>query len=853
MKKNSGRKTALSLVLTLLLIPLFWLQSGSFVFAATPSFKESTVEISGEGEKYQLDIVNKVNGSTYKWSSSNTKVARVSSKGVVTSVGKGTAKIKCKITYPTKKTKTLTCKVTVIIPATKIKINNAKEVNGAHVLKVGETYDFNRDIEPSNSSDKTYWAITEGDVGCIEVVNDSKGVVKALKPGIAVLRATAARKATAEEASKSIVNDAVIIRVEAPTATVRSAEIVDSTQIKVVFDSPIDASTVIGANNTLLDTISITLTTNIKGVTAADPGKLTAALSDDKMTLTINSSNRFDGEYGINFSSNIKTTSGIAIQEYYKRIRYDDTMPPTILDTVLDDTGMIATIRFSEAIDFSGLKVSNAALLPGQSATALSQSTVQIINNRNNYIPSEDKKSLTINLSGIAYTDYNKIITVAISGIKDMAGNPPANSYLTAYLRTDNSVKPQARPISVVRSSYYTLTATFDRSLKEAGYATLVNGSYMVGTIDEKDPKKVHYTLSESDAQKTGAQTVNLSGWYGAYNVDPNDTTSYKQYSFTVRFDVDKSLPVLLNQDFDSKTNVLTLTYNKEVTLSNNTGILVATLVTINDEIIPYNNITYTKLESNDPKVIKIQLGNMTSLGYYTFTLDKTFVTDTFKNYATEKSITVNNIEGNELELAGPYMVTQSTTNPSQIYLEFANMLDVPSAQDIRNYTIPGVTIISAKVEKNTKDQGATVILTVADGSIDISLERPLKISGVKSYSGNYAPISDFSTTVYLKDNKKPYYIKTVFDKNNPTELHIRFSEEITGEMTVRVIQQYGSTSYEIGNTVTISGTDVVVNLFSTPIQNSYLKIEILSNQIKDLNGNEVAPMNTILGVVAAY
>lgn len=853
MKNNSAKKAALIMVLTLLLTPLLWLQSETTVFAATPSFKESSVEIIGEGETYQLDIINKVDGSKYKWSSSNTKVARVSSKGVVTSVGKGTAKIRCIITYPNKKTKTLTCKVTVIIPATKIKINNAKEVNGAHILKIGETYNFNRDIFPKNSSDKTYWAISGGDLESVKVVNSSNGIVEAVKPGKAILMATAARTATEDDAKKSIINDAIIIEVVAPSATVNSAEIVDSTEIKVVFDSPIDASTVIGANNTLLDSISITLKSNIKGVLAADPGKLTAKLSDDKMVLTITSANRFDGEYGISFTDKIKTTNGIAIEEYYKQMRYDDTMPPTILDVILDDTGMIATIQFSEAIDFSGLKVSNAAFIPGQSTTSMDRTTASILNNKNNYIPSEDKRSLTINLSNIAYNDFNKIMSVAISGIKDMAGNPPANSYLTAYLLTDNTPKPQARLINILRTSYNTLTATFDRSIRIGGYATLVNGSTMMGTVDEKDPKKVHYTLNEADALKTGIQTVNISGWQGAYNVDPKDTTSYQQHTRSVIFDVDKTSPVLLQEEYDPNTNILTLTYNKDVVLRSNTGIFNASLITINDEIRPNNNISYTLLASDDPKVIKLQLSNMTALGNYTFTLDKYFVMDSFRNYGIERTITVSNSEGIDLELPGPYLITQSTSNPSQIYLEFAHMLDVASAQNVMNYSIPGVTIINAKVEKNTKSEGATVVLTVADGSIELSIERPIKISGVKSYSGTYGPITDYTTTVYLKDNKRPYFVSADFDRNNINQIRLRFSEEITGSMVVKVIQQVAGYSYEISNTVTVSGTDVIIRLNRTPERNSFLRIEILDNKIEDLSGNQTAAMNTQIGVVASY
>lgn len=850
MKKNPGKKAAFIMLLVLLLTPLFWLQSETVVLAATPSFKEKEVEIIGEGETYQLDIINKVDGSKYKWSSSNTKVARVSSKGLVTAVGKGSATIRCVITYSNKKTKTLKCKVKVIIPATKIKINNAVEVNGAHILKIGETYNFNRDIVPANSSDKTYWSIEKGD--CIEMVNSSSGIVKAVKPGKAVLKATAARTATQEDAMKSTVNDAVIIEVVTPSASVTSAEIVDSGQIKVIFDSPIDPNTVIGTNNTLHENIAITLKSNIKGVMAADPGKLTAELSNDKKTLIINASNRFEGEYGINFSSNIKTTDGIPITEYYKLMKYADNVPPAIKDYVLDDSGVIITILFTEPVDFTGLKVSNASAIPGQSSTTIDQVTASILNNRSNYIPSEDKRSLTINLSNIAYTDFNKIFSVAISGIKDMSGNPPANSYLIASLRTDNTPKPQARLINVVRSGYYTLTATFNRSIQFGGSATITNGSYMVGIVDEKDPKKVNYTMTEADAAKTGIQTVTLTGW-NAYNVNPNDMTSYQQHTRTVSFDVDRTNPVLLKYEYDAQTGILTLTYNKEVVLSSNAGAFNATLTTINDEIKPGNNITYTKLTSDDPKVLKLQLGNMTVYGSYTFTLDKTFVTDNFRNYGLERTITISTTDGVNLELPGPYLITQSSTNLSEIYLEFAQMLDVPSATNVANYTIPGVPITSARVAKNTKDEGATVVLTVAEGSIEISLERPIKISGVKSYSGTYGPISDYTTTVYLKDNKKPYFIQTVFNKNQLNEVRLKFSEEITGTMVVRVIHQSGSYSYEIPSTVTISGTDVVISLGSTPERNALLRIEILDNKIKDVNGNETAPMNSQLMVVAAY
>lgn len=852
MKNNPSRKAALMMTMVLLLTPLLWLMSESIAFAATPTFKETKVEIIGEDETYQLDIKDKVEGSTYKWSSSNTKVARVSSKGLVTTVGKGSANIRCIITYPSKKTKTITSKITVTIPAIKVKINNATEVNGAHVLNLGDSYNFNRDIVPAGSSDKTYWSLGGGDLSCIEITDSSSGIVRALKPGKVILVATAAKTATAQDAAKSIVNDAIIIEVVGPSATVGSVEIVGSTEIKAVFDSPIDENTVIGQNNTLLDSIGISLKKNIKGVMAADPGKLTASISSDKKTLTISSSNRFEGEYGINFTNKIKTTGGLAITDYYKLVSYVDTIGPDVSQVDLDDSGMIVKIIFTEAIDFSGLKVAGGGIVAGQSTTPADRTTISFLNNRNNYIASEDKKSLTINLSNIAYTDLNKLLTVTLSGIKDMSGNLPANYTIPIIMRTDNTPKPQAKLIMIVRTAYNTLTATFDRSIRSGGYATISNGSTMLGEVDTNDPKKVYYTINEADALKVGVQTVSLSGWQG-YNVDPYDTTSYQQHTRSVPFDVEKSNPILIKDEFDPETNILTLTYNRDVVLTNNSGVFNATLVTVSDEIRPNNNITYTGMTSNDPKVIKLQLGNLTLLGNYTFTLDQYFVRDSFRNYGLSRPITFSNSGGVNVELPGPHIVAQSTTNPSQIYLEFSTMLDVASAVDIRNYSIPGVTILSAKLEKNTKNEGSTVVLTVAEGSINITLERPLIINGVTGYSGNYAPLTDHRVNVLLKDNMKPYFISPpVYDKNKLNEIRLTFSEEITGSMIVKVTQ-LGNYNFEIGNTVTVSGTNVVITLNSVPDRNTPLKINIIENKIVDLSGNQSTPMNSEHVVVAAY
>ena len=132
-------------------------------------------------------------------------------------------------------------------------------------------------------------------------------------------------------------------------------------------------------------------------------------------------------------------------------------------------------------------------------------------------------------------------------------------------------------------------------------------------------------------------------------------------------------------------------------------------------------------------------------------------------------------------------------------------------------------------------------------------MERPLRISGVTSYSGTYAPITDFERMVLLKDNVKPFFIApAIFDAVKANEIRLTFSEEITGTMVVKVTQT-GIYNSEIGNFVTVSGNSVIITLTNIPVQNSYLRIDILENNITDLSGNQSVAMLPSYGVVAAY
>lgn len=101
---------------TIILLILITLSTKPFVIiraASSPKLSRTSINLA-VGKQYALTIKNSIKKSTFKWSSSNNKVATVTSKGLITAVGKGKATINCNIKAPSKNYH-LTCKVTVTL------------------------------------------------------------------------------------------------------------------------------------------------------------------------------------------------------------------------------------------------------------------------------------------------------------------------------------------------------------------------------------------------------------------------------------------------------------------------------------------------------------------------------------------------------------------------------------------------------------------------------------------------------------------------------------------------------------------------------------------------------------------
>ena len=867
---NCNLKRAGYLLVFVISLFFFWNHSSATAEAATPSFLEKEIEISGTGETYQLKIINKKANSKYRWSSLDGTVAKVSSSGMVYSINKGTTKIKCKITYATGKTKNLYCIVKVTIPATGIKINNVEKVNGAHVMKVGETYNFNRTLTPENASDKTYWYLDSSDQDSNPEavrVNSSNGIVTAVRRGKIVLIATAVRDFSVEAAEESDVKDAVIIEVEGPSSEVVSARITNSKTIRVEFGTAIRESTIISATGKITSNIAVTPLEDSKGSKAKDPGTLTAALFSDGKTMTITASNSFNGNYNITLTNGVLTTKGESIYRYEKELSFEDGTAsdtsddsdnagtdqtavdinnPEVASITLDDDGMTTVITFTEAMDFSNFKVIDVNEASGSSTAQAS--TISFLKNVLNYSFGSDKKTMAINLSAISTTDYNKIFRITMSGITDAAGNGLVNQSLVANIRTDTTPREQARPVTVIRTSYDTITAIFTRSIRTPGFAYINHSGYYNGEVDSEDDHRVNYKIASYQASLTGIQTVSIGHW-NSYNVISTDAYANTMYDFTVNFTTENVKPVLISYDYNADLNVLKLTYSEDVSLSVQTGMLDYTMVS--NQVSDYRGfLNYSKLSTTN-HVVEIMLTNITLYGEYTFTLPEGFVMDGYKNLSDSRIITIHNKSEAEVinQLAEPYSVYQSEVNYSFIFIEFADKLDIATALDADHYSVASTTVEEVKLIRNDSD-GATVRLTLKKGSIKSSGNRKVAVSGIKGYNGSYSEMKSYYVQVNLIENVDPQLKSVVFDKETKNSINLKFTEEIKGSMTVTVKER--STGNMVGGTAAVSGDTVTITLFGTPNDGTYLDIYIQQNFITDLSGNE-STLSPVIKVFANY
>lgn len=728
----------------ILLMSLLPADAISVFAAAKPAMSVTSKTVIGIDQEFKLSIRNLTKSKVKSaiWYSTDKKVAAVSG-GSVTSAGKGTAYIKCRITYKDGAVKIPSCKVTVKIPATAVEITNAQDDlsnNSRHVIAAGSTYDFNSVLTPANADNYMTYTISNTDYATV----DKKGIVTGKKPGFVTLTVEANLKKPADYQNllDDVIElkDSINLEIVTKTASVTGVELTDTTTLKVTFDEAMDDSTLMNDKDKFLNNITITAKTDSNGMTASGLGTLTGRLSSDNKALTITTSGYFNGIYGIRFTRNILTTDGEPLMEYYKTVSLYDTTPPSFKDYSVDDTGLVASVNFSESMNYSGMQIEDVELVTKN--TTAKASTISRLSNKSNYKASDDGKSLTIDLSQLSSVDRDKKFKIVFTGLKDRAGNYPDNNKITAYLATDTSSKPQAKLVSLERTDFNTLTATFTRGIRTPGRVLLSNGEVITGVVNQDNTKKVIYTLDSESAKLTGKQEVNI-GFWDSYNVFSSDDSAEDYKEVKVSFNIVSTLPEISSYELVVDTGDeepvynLILTFDKEVTLIDDDGTLSARLVTDDGEVEDDYDIGYTADADDTIVTVILDSDDFDEPGTYTITIPEEFVEDEYGNANLETNIKVENTEGSSAALPKPKAIVQSDEDASIIYVTFANQLEEDTAEDADNYHISGAEIISAELIDNTSG-GATVELTVEAGSITKSSKYTVTISGITGYHSTY-------------------------------------------------------------------------------------------------------------------
>lgn len=843
MKKRNARFIAFAVMLAVMFSTIAVSQpTNTYAASIALSATNKTVVV---GNTYTLSVKNATNMSKTSWKSSNTKIATVNGKGLVTPVAAGTATITATVYFKDGTQKQLSSKVTVKkrIPATGVTLNVVHDEINAHIIEVGSKYDFNTKLTPTTSTDSTYYSISDTAYATV----NSAGIVTGVKPGITVLEArigvnkTEAMKST----NKVVARTYILVRPKStptvtPTPTTSptptpvmepkaiGVSLVSSNEIKITFNTPINKSSVIDGNGNLISG-AITITPGNK---ATALGNLSARLSKDLMELNITASGEFAGVYVTTIFNKTETVDGTPVQATAFQNDFVDTKGPTYTETTISDNGYKAQIHFSEAIDISKLSILQVY---GENNTYVKS----YIGNANNYILSSDKKTLTIDLMATAQKTVNAM--VEMTGIKDLKGNEAEPYVLSVIVRCDATEKSLANIIKVERINKTQLTATFDAPIETAGYAK-IDGLVSYGIVDPDNNKKVNYTIINTNL--TGNQVVTFSGWrnYNAsYSSNANQTRA-------VDFTLDTTPPILLSYELTSSmqngvlVNKLILNYNKTVSLSNISSSLSALVYSNNGNILPMN-FTYTG--TVEDKTVTLTLDNLTlEGGTYNFTIPKDFVLDNLSNSSLSTTIQVQKSAGSSSNLPAPSSVIQDASNPSKLIVTFNYKLDLASVANVSNYTLGSYTNpISAVIEQQDNNK-AVVVLTFANGAITNTGTHALTIRGLKGYNSSYGEMKIYNTTLTLVENTAATVVSC--KQVSPYGIEIELSKPVTGTGTFQV---YTGSSYVTPSSYA-SGKMIYLS-FSQAISNaSYL---ILTNNYFVDYQNNTAIINSPLSVQRTY
>lgn len=193
-------KKHLCIMIIFILLAIFLVALSTSSYAATVkavklTLEHSKIDLDINKDMYILANISPSNTTdkTIFWSSSDTKVVTVNSKGKIKALKKGTATIIARTTNG----KSASCKVTVVIPVKSVSLNQV-----FHTMRVGESFQLSASVAPNDATNKKVkWKTSNSKIAIVT----STGIVMAKKQGTVKITAESdnGKKKTCEIKVKS--------------------------------------------------------------------------------------------------------------------------------------------------------------------------------------------------------------------------------------------------------------------------------------------------------------------------------------------------------------------------------------------------------------------------------------------------------------------------------------------------------------------------------------------------------------------------------------------------------------------------------------------------------------------------
>lgn len=528
--------------------------------------------------------------------------------------------------------------------------------------------------------------------------------------------------------------------IEDPTPAVESVEAINAKQVEVTFATPVSVNTIMDEEGTLKDTVAIDTVADAKGV---DLSTAKAELSEDGMSLVITAAGDeiFEGKYAVTITG-VKDVDGNEVESFAGFFTAKDTTRPEV-----------------EGVEY--VDVNTAKIMLSEPVKTVGQVTV---NNTDAVVAAHKAGDnfITVDLTAV---EEKSEVEVTIVGAKDFAGNyiSPNPVKVTVEKQEADKEVPEVKSVQVLSDTK--AKVTFSEAVVNPAFS--INGKTAAKVEADKDG--VTYTITHEF--EDGVNKIDIT------NIVDKAGNKAEDFTKQVIVAVDMEAPELVDQevvkDEDGK-EVLVLTYDEEVAVSGEE-------VTFEGKHVA-DHVTSTKsfkatpiVDEDDATIVKVPLQNAVE-GKWTVTLAEGFVTDMAKlqNASEAEEITFTRSQDDEQIEEQEVVASIVDGEANAITVKFDGKVDGASAVDADNYAIEGVEVEKAVLTENTED-GATVQLTLAEGSVKVSGNYELTVSGVEAADGT--EVKEVKGNVALVENVLPTLEKA--ELVNGKDIVLTFSENM--------------------------------------------------------------------------